>query len=157
MAEAKIYQTLIQLKEVADTVMNECYVGSAWAVDKIARQYPLMVIDSMSKNHQYKQGVLILNLDVYIVDIYNEKRKEDLDDYIIQIQSDMTKIGTDYINYLSDNDNYEWSIVKSNVSTFQHFRDKWADEVAGVKFDLLIKIADDGNYCLNIFENAEEV
>jgi len=81
----------------------------------------------------------------------NEKQKEDLDNYLIQLQNDMTRIGLDYINFLSENDDYNFRIMKANNPSFQHFKEKWTDEVAGVKFDITIQIPDDGNYCKNVF------
>lgn len=149
---ARMYKTLSEMKAVADTVLKETYVGSSWDVDKIAREYPLMVIDNMAKPHQYQQGMMTLNLDLYVVDIYNQKLQEDTDDYIIQLQSDMTALGTDYINYLSDSSLYDFHINKQSNPTFIQFKEKWIDEVAGVKFELVVQIPDDGNYCENVFE-----
>ena len=148
--EGRIYKTLTSLKNLADVVVNETYIGSAWEVDKIARNYPLFVIDNMTKASTYKEGVIILNLDVYIVDIYNAKQDADLDDYIIQLQSDMFNIGNDYLTYLDTTSDYDFVIHKSEGIVFTMFREKWLDEVAGVKFELNVRIPDAG-HCENMF------
>ena len=152
--EGRIYKTLTELKTVADNVVGETYIGSAWHVDKRARKYPLVVLDNMVKPSLYKNGLIELNLDVYIVDIYNEKQDEGLDDYIVQIQSDMFNIGSDYINYLENNNDYDWRIYKSDGIPFTAFREKWVDEVAGVKFELKIQIPDSANKCENVFNHS---
>jgi len=158
MAKAKLYNVLQELKEVADRVLNEVFVGSSWDVDQIERNYPLMVIDNTAKSHVYNQGVLTLNLDLYIVDIMNQKRQEDLDDYIVQIQNDTSMLGIDFINFFEDNSAYTFTIQKTNDliaggngTAFNHFTEKWADEVAGTKFDLIVRIPDDGDPCINVF------
>lgn len=144
---------LNKLKEIANKVVNEVYIGDAYEVEDVARKYPLMVIDPHIKEHNYMNGLLRMNIDLYLVDI----TKDDLSDELIIISS-MTTILLDYINYLRDKDETYGFYIKKDYGdqiTFRSFTEKWTDQVAGVKGNISIEIKNDGNNCKNIFEINE--
>ncbi|MCA9496069.1 MAG: hypothetical protein KC589_03940 [Nanoarchaeota archaeon] len=145
-----LYQTLQYLKKTAITRLKECYIGSSWDVDKKSHQYPLMVLDYMANDHVYKPGSVELNIDVYLVDLVNEKTD---DSYKQQLHSDLLHLATDYVSYLSENDNNLYRMKKRVDKTITFFKEKWADEVCGVRMRIVLDVFDDNNTCENIFIN----
>jgi hypothetical protein len=138
-----IYDILIDLKTKSETILNECFVGSVWEVEKKSRKYPLMVIDPEVKSHTFKDSSMNINLDIYLVDLTYEQT----DDYILRLQSDLAKIGVDFIRYIG-NDKY-YIDFRENQSIIM-FQDKWDDDVSGVKIETTLKIIDNTN-CYNVF------
>jgi hypothetical protein len=147
--EKSYYQVLTKMKEIALSGTNECYIGDAWEVEAVSRKYPLMVLDPNLKNHSYQNGVVKLNVDIYIVDLVLDDESNELN-----ILSDMTSILLQYLNYIRDNLSdfgFYWKKDYGDIVNFQTFTEKWDDSVAGVMVNIDISIPDDGNLCKTYF------
>lgn len=147
--DKSFFQVLSKMSEIALSGVNECFVGDAWEIEAVARKYPLMVLDANLKQHSWQAGVLKLNVDLYIMDVVYEDESNELD-----VLSNMTKIGVDFVNYITNNlTTYGFYVGKNSgeVINFQSFTEKFDDKVAGVMFNISIQVPDDGNQCENIF------
>ncbi len=144
------YKVITTMQEIALSGVNECSYGDPWEIESVARKYPLIWLDPHLKSHTWQNGVLKLRIDIYVVDVVKGDESNELD-----VVSDMTNIGVQYVNYLTEHiSEYGFYIRKNknNIIPFQSFTEKFDDSVAGVKFETVIDIPDDGNICINIFE-----
>jgi|AntAceMinimDraft_16_1070373.scaffolds.fasta_scaffold06751_3 hypothetical protein len=149
MADQTTYQVLNKMSEIALSGVNECFIGDAWEIEAVARKYPLMVLDNNLKNHTWQAGVINMRLDIYIMDLVNADESNEL-----EVLSDMTNVGIQYVNHLTDHlPDYNFYIRKNNQQTitFQTFTEKFDDKVSGVRFEVTVSIPDDGNQCESIF------
>jgi len=149
----RTYQEIISVFKIitisGNSVLQDFGSGNAWDIDTQQNKFPLLWIDPYLKDHQYKNGVLYLNADIYILDLVKDDRSNEI--YVI---SDMIRVAIDLINNMKDNyDAYGFWIQKEQggAINIQQFSEKWDDRVSGVKFNVNIEVIDDGSTCENIF------
>jgi len=138
-----IYKILNEIKVIGEKGMNEVFIGDVWEVDDSSHKYPLMIIDTNNKSHNYKNGYILLKADFYFVDLVKEDKSNELNTI-----SDMVEKMKQFTNVLK-NIEEEYRILFDSVD-FQTFTDKWNDVVSGVKVSFNIQI-DDYYGCKNIF------
>lgn len=106
-----------------------------------------------TKNHKYPmiwlqpttsiidERMITLNMDMYVLDIV----KQDLSN-LIQVQSDMLVIGSDFVtNFWDNEETYSWTMVENVQGEF--FDAEFDDYCAGSVFKISLEIENRMNIC----------
>jgi len=153
----KTYQEIISILQVVaisggSSIVKGFGNGYVYDVNTGENDYPLIWVDPYMKPHRYKNGVLYLNADIYVIDLVKDDRSNEI--FVI---SDTMRIALDFINELKDNYSaYGFWINKTQGSEirFEQFSEKWDDQVSGIKFNVDFEIPDDGSTCEQIFSTV---
>jgi len=124
--------------------------GYPWEIDSYTTlQYPSIFIDCLTREHEYTNGVFNFNFDIYIFDLVEEDSSD-----LKYVLNDTQLAGMDLINYLinySSVNGFKISKRYLEMITFNLFKEKWGNLVAGVKFQMKLQVPDGGDLCKNIF------